>query len=257
MNIVVVVRMVPDLVYDLEIAGSGAALDAGSLRLRINEPDEHAIEQAILLKERDGGQVTVIAPEADGVDEVLFTAVARGADQLIRLTGGFEYGVNNHALARAFAGVIGGLNPDLVLTGVQAHDDLDGSLGPLLAGALGLPYVGYVSGVTVSGQTCTARKEYPGGLLARMDVRLPAVLGIQAADQPPRYVAVSRVRQAQKTAAIAESAVASLDPAGGAVITRMYRPEVGQRAIMLPGREDEIAARLIEIFDELGVLQAR
>ena len=253
MNIVVAVKMVPDLVEELEIAESGRALDTTWMRLMLNEPDDHAIEQAILLKERVGGEVTVVAPDMEGVDDVLFASVAKGADRLIKLAGDFE-NVNNHALARAFAGAVGGLQPDLVLTGVQAHNDLDGALGPLLAGMLGFPYVGYISGVTVNDGTCTARKEYPGGLVGEMDVQLPAVLGIQAAEEPPRYVAISRIRQAMKEAAIGEEAIADLDLSGGADISRMFQPESGQRATMLEGSEEEIAAQLIEIFEELGVL---
>jgi len=254
MNIVVAVKMVPDLVEELEIAESGRALDTTWLRLMLNEPDDHAIEQAILLKEHGGGEVTVVAPDVEGVDDVLFSAVAKGADRLIKLTGDFENDVNNHALARAFAGAVGGLQPDLVLTGVQAHNDLDGALGPLLAGVLGLPYVGYISGVTVSDGACTVRKEYPGGLVGEMAVRVPAVLGIQAAEEPPRYVAISRIRQAMKEAAVEEEAITNFDLSGGAAISRMFQPETGQRATMLEGSEEEIAAQLISIFEELSVL---
>ena len=254
MNIVVAVKMVPDLVEELEIADSGQSLDTTWLRMILNELDDHAIEQAILLKERGGGEVTVVAPDVEGVDDVLFSAVAKGADRLIKLTGDFETGVNNHALAHAFASVIDGLNPDLVLTGVQAHNDLDGALGPLLAAVLGFPYVGYISGVTPTNGTCTARKEYPGGLIGEMAVQLPAVLGIQAAEEPPRYVAISRIRQAMKAAAIEEQPITDLDLSGGATITRMFQPESGERAIMLEGSEDEIAAQLIDLFQDLSVL---
>ena len=253
MNIVVPVKLVPDLVEGIAIDPSGTALDATWLRLMLNEPDEHAVEQAILLKERIGGQVTVIAPDVPDVDDVLFTAAAKGADRLIKLTGSFER-VNNHALARAFAAVIAGLAPDLILTGVQAHNDLDGALGPLLAGALSMPYVGYVAGVSIVGNSCTIRKEYPNGLIGEMEVQLPAVLGIQAADQPPRYVAISKVRQAMKTVAIEEQPVAELDASGGPAVSRMFQPGSGQQATMIEGNAQEVAARLVAIFKELGVL---
>ena len=82
-NIVAIVKMVPDLVEELEINDDGTGLDRDWLRLIINEFDNHAIEQAILLKERNGGEVTVIAPEADGVEDMLFTTAAKGAVQYI------------------------------------------------------------------------------------------------------------------------------------------------------------------------------
>ena len=253
MNIVILVKLVPDLVEELTIDPNGVTLDTAWLRMIINEFDDHAIEQGILIKERGGGQVTVVAPDIEGVDDVLFTAAAKGADKLIKIKGEFT-GVNNHALARAFTATLKELQPDLVLTGVQANNDLDGSLGPLVAGCLEFPYVGYISGVSLGDGKSRVRKEYPGGLIAEMDVTLPAVLGIQAAEQPPRYVAVSKVRQMMKTSTIEERTVPNMDMAGGPSISRMFQAEAGQRATMLTGSPDEVATKLVGIFKELGVL---
>lgn len=254
MNIVVPVKLVPDLVEELTIDASGAALDTTWLRLIINEFDDHAIEQAVILKERNGGYLTIVSPSVEGVDDMLFTAAAKGADKLVKLSGDFEAGVNNHALARILAELFQDLKPDLVLTGVQAHNDLDGSLGALLAEYLQMPYVGYVSGVSVDAGKATVRKEYPGGLIAEMSITLPAVLGIQAAEQPPRYVAISKVRQMMKTVSIEEREVTSLDQSGSAVVSRIFQPESAEKAIMIEGDMDSVASRLISIFKELGVL---
>jgi len=254
MNIVIPIKFVPDLVEELAIDDSGAALDPAWLSLILSEFDNHAIEQGVLLKECHSGQVIIIAPEVEGADDVLFTAAAKGADQLIKLLGDFEEGVNNHALARVYADVIKTLQPDLVLTGVQAHNDLDGSVGPLLAQYLDMPYVGYVAGVVLDDGQVVVRKEYPGGLIGEMAVTLPAVLGIQATETPPRYVAFSKVRQAMQTATIEEQDAADLDLRGGPTVTRLFEPESGKRATMLEGEKDEVAARLVEIFKEIGVL---
>lgn len=254
MNIVVLLKLVPDLVEELTVDESGTSLERDWLRLIINEFDDHALEQAILLKEQYGGQVTVFSPDTDGTDDVLFAATARGADHVIKLSGDFDDGLNNHALARAINGMVRTVAPDLVLTGVQAHDDLDGSVGPLLAEYLNMPYVGYISGVSVNNGICSVRKEYPGGLLAEMEVKLPAVLGVQAAENPPRYVAISKIRQAMQTTTIDEKEVPELVSAGGPVIERMFPQESADRATMIEGDEEEVAARLIEIFRESGLV---
>jgi electron transfer flavoprotein beta subunit len=254
MKIAVPVKFVPDLVEELTIDSSGAALDTSWLRLIINEFDDHAVEQAILLKERGGGQVIVAMVEADGADDFLFASAAKGADQLIKLTGAFGSNSNNHALARVYADLLKELQPDLILTGVQAHNDLDGSVGPLLAEYLGMPYVGYVSGLTAADNKVTVRKEYAGGLIVEMEVKLPAVLGIQAAEKPPRYVAYSKIRQVMGTAKIEERAVADLDLSGGVTVSRMFQPEVAERATMIEGSVDEVAGKLVGIFKELGML---
>lgn len=254
MKIAVPVNMIPDLVEELSIAESGKALDMAWARLIINEFDDHAVEQAILLKEGSGGEVSVLGFDTDDLDDALFIAAAKGADQLIKLTGDFEEGLNNHARARVFAGVIQEMQPDLVLTGVQAHNDLDGQVGPILAELLGFPYVGYIAGVKVGGGKAIVRKEYPGGLIAEMEITLPAVVGIQASETPPRYVAFSKVRQAMKTASIKEMAVEVSDLSGGPEVGRMFLPEVAERATMIEGSVEEISTKLIEIFKEQGVV---
>ncbi len=254
MNIVIPVTLIPDLVEELTIDETGTALDLMWASLILNEFDNHAIEQGLLLKERFGGQVTVVAPDIEGADDVLFTAAARGAHRFIKLVGEFGSGANSHVLARAFTSTVEELNPDLVLIGVQAHNDLDGQVGPLLAEYLGFPYVGYIAGVAIGDGKATVQKEYPGGFVAEMEVVLPAVLGIQASEEPPGYVAFSKVRQAMKTATIEKRTVEVLDRSGAPAVTRMFQPEVGQRATMLEGEVEDIAAQLLEILDSAGVL---
>lgn len=253
-HIVVAAKLVPDLVEELEIADSGTALDMTWLRLIINEFDEHAIEQAILLKEKYGGEVTIVAPDMEGIDDVLFTAAAKGADRLIKLTGDFETGASNRSLAQAFTETVKGLQPDLILIGVQGNNDLDGSIGPFLAEYLGISYVGYIAGVSLEGDYIQVQKEYPGGLIGEVRVTLPAVLGIQAAEEPPRYVAVSKVRQMMKTATILQEEIPEFDTSTKLDVTRMYLPEASERALMIDGDEEEVAAKLVEIFKEIGVM---
>lgn len=254
MNIVVPVKIVPDLVEELAIDSGGTALDTSWLRLIINEFDDHAMEQAILLKEQAGGQVTVVMLEAEGVDDILFTAAAKGVDRLIKLQGEAGAPANNHALARALAGVVRELQPDLVLTGVQANNDLDGPVGPLLAEYLGMPYVGYVAGVKQSGDGVTVRKEYPGGLAAEMVIKTPGVLGIQAAEKPPRYVAVSKVRQAMQTAKIDARPCPALDQDGGLTPSRLYQPQPTEQATMIEGDVDTVAGKIVELLKNAGVM---
>jgi electron transfer flavoprotein beta subunit len=252
MKIVAPIKLVPDLVEELEFLPDASGLDLTSSRLMLNELDDHAIEQAILLKEESGGEVTVMGPDMEGVDDALFAAAAKGADHIIKLCGDYGSGINNHALARMYAKEIEEIAPDLVLTGVQAHDNLDGAMGPLLAALLGMPYVGYVAGVNLKPTGCTVRKEYPGGVVGVMNVQLPALLGIQAAEEPPRYLAISKVRQAMKRVSIEERAAGPLDASGAPEITRMYAPETAERAEMLSGDEGEIADQIIELLRERG-----
>jgi len=254
MNIAVLAKLVPDLVEEISIDSSGAKLDTEFARFIVNEFDDHAIEEAVLLKERLGGQVTVVAADDEGVDEVLFTAAAKGADRLIKLTGISAVETSNHALARVFADTLSELGPDLILTGVQAHNDLDGSVGALVAAMLELPYLGYVSAITAQDGQTVLQKEYPGGLIGEYQVPTPAVVGVQAGEQPPRYVAVSKVRQAMKSCSIEERSASVPEATSELPVERMYKPEPAEHATMLEGTPDEIAEKLVGVFKEVGVM---
>jgi electron transfer flavoprotein beta subunit len=255
MEIVVPVKQVPDLVEELEIDESGRALDRSFLRLKLNEFDEHALEEALLLKEQHGGKVTVVALDSEELDETLFTCLAKGADRTVKVTGEFADGVGSRTAAAILAQVIRDMPHDLILTGVQAADDRDGQLGPLLATVLGLPHVSVVTGVHVQGKLATINQEYAGGLMATMEVDLPAVFGIQAAQKPPRYVPVSKVRQAMKSSRIEEVEAPAVTAPAGSGIRRMYKPETGSRARMIEGTPEEQVNRLVALLKERGFVK--
>jgi electron transfer flavoprotein beta subunit len=254
MNILVLLKMVPDVVEELEVAGDGKSLDTSFLRTIINERDDHALEQAILLKERHGGKVTVVALDAPDIDDTLFATMAKGADRAVKITDAPE-GLTTQMAARLCGQAIGGLLPaDLVLTGVQALDDLDGLSAALVAQQLKVPYIGVVTGVTANGPTATVIKEFAGGVRGEFSVTLPAVLGVQAAEKPPRYVPVAKVRAVMKTNKI--ETVAAPGDAGAAQIDvrQLAKPVVSSHAEMLEGSPEEAAGKLVELLAQRGLL---
>src|SRR3989304_1480550 len=131
MNVLVLLRMVPDVVEELKVAPEGRTLDLQVLRMILSESDDHALEEALLLKERHGGTVAVLALDSPDIDDVLFTSLAKGADRAVKGTGS-ETGVAPRGVAHIFSQIIataGSLGPaDLILTGTQAIDELDGSV---------------------------------------------------------------------------------------------------------------------------------
>jgi electron transfer flavoprotein beta subunit len=255
MNIIVCLRQVPDLVEELELNDDGTDLNRDFLKYVVNEFDDWALEQALLLKEAHGGTVTVLALAQPEVDNSLFTALAKGADAAKKIEGDYANGVSSHTAAKLLANAIKAMPHDLILTGVQSAEDLDGQVSALLATYLGVPHVGVVTGVGVSGNTATVKKEFAGGVLAEFDVTLPAVLGIQAAKQAPRYAPVSKVRAMMKEKPIASESASDGGAANGLGVRRMFKPESGQHAEMIEGDTDAIVARVVEIFKERGILK--
>lgn len=259
MKILVLMRMVPDIVEELDVAPDGKSLDVEFLRLIVSERDDTALEQALLLKEEVGGSVVVIAPDAPEIDDVLFTALAKGVDRTVKVDG-VEGVAGTRALASVLAGTLAAipevLPADLILTGSQAIGDLDGMLAPLLARALGLPFVGLVNGVDVDDAVGVARvtKEFAGGVFGRFEVRLPAVLGIQGAAKPPRYVPIAKVRAAMASGRIDVVDAVSGPDLPAVEVAAMAKPEVSGGAEMLEGRPGELAVRLTELLAGRGLV---
>ncbi len=254
MNIVVAIKQVPDLVEELELNDSGTDLDREWLKFKVNEFDDHALEAALLIKDAHGANVTVIALDNGlDIDKALYSAAAKGADRVIKVTGDFEGYVSTHKAAKALAGVIGTLGADLVMTGVQAVDDRDGQLAVLLAHQLGVPHVTVVTDIQVNDTSATVHKEYGGGMIGEFTVDFPAVLGIQAAAETPRYVPVAKVRRAMKSTNIEEIGGDGSGASAGTEVTKMYKPETGQGAEMLSGSAEDVAAKIVEIIRSKGI----
>jgi len=252
MKIAVVMKQVPDLAEDLEIADNGAELDRDEVSLVLNEFDDHALEEALQLKEATGGSVTAFALGTEEIDEVLYTALAKGADAAVKVGDFEDRPVDSHAGARALAEAIAAGSFDLVLTGVQALDDIDGWRAPLLATYMGIPHLSVVTHIAPADGGVTVSQEYAGGVTAEFDVSFPAVLGVQAARAVPRYAPVSKVRQAMQSATL-EEVEAAEGKGSGTRVRRLYAPPATGHAEMLTGKADEVAERLAEIFRERGL----
>ncbi|MFQ5922077.1 MAG: electron transfer flavoprotein subunit beta/FixA family protein [Anaerolineales bacterium] len=255
MNIVVPIKQIPSLIDELELNADGTNLDFDTIDFVLNEFDEHAIEQALLVKEASGGSITVLGVDLiDELDPILHTALAKGADKAAKVVGDFEPGMDSHTQASLLSQAIKHLGPDIVLTGVQAADDIDGQIGPMLAAHLDMPYVGVVADVRVDGATATVLKEFSGGVMAEYEVQLPMVVGVQAASQPPRYAPISRVRQVAKTAAIEEFELTVEPDGSGISLRRMAKPVAAAHAEMIEGEAEQVASRILDLIRERGLL---
>jgi len=261
MNILVLMRMVPDVVEELEVAADGKSLDTEFLRMIVNESDDHALEEALILKERHGGKVTVVALEAPEVDDALFNALAKGADRALKIVGA-EGRPSTALAAKIFSetmrGVAGLMPADLILTGTQAIDDLDGLIAPLVSHHLDLPFIGIVTTVAVdsAANVVTAAREFPNSVRGEFEAPLPAVLGIQAAEKPPRYVPVAKVRAMMKSAKLETAPVPEIaaDGESFAEVLQMAKPVSAGHAEMIGGTAEEAAEKVCEILAAAGRL---
>ncbi|MCX7880017.1 MAG: electron transfer flavoprotein subunit beta/FixA family protein [Ignavibacteria bacterium] len=259
MNLIVFLKMVPDTVEELKIASDGKTLDPDWLRMKANENDEHAVEEAVILKEKYGGTVTLVTLDAPEVDEAIYTALAKGCDKAVKILGDWQ-NFTSPAIAEVFAKYLKENNlidsKTLILTGSQATDDIEGELVYYLGEYLELPVYGVVTYVQYNENknNILIRKEFSGGLRGEFEVELPAVLGIQAAENPPRYVPIAKIRAMMKSANIEELEFTQDFASKGIEIEKLYEPEVAGKAVMLEGNPEEIATKIVEILTDKGLI---
>ena len=254
MNIAVAVRLMPKAGDELEVAVSGTDIDRELVEMVISEFDDQALEEAVLLKEATGATVTAVGLRAEGIEQALRVAYARGADRVVVVDAGDIDPFDSRTAALAFAEALRELAPDLVLVGVQTPCDLFGQTAPYLAVALGWPQANVIVGVSVADGTARVTQEYAGGRLAVLGLPLPSVVGVQSASAPPRYVSMSRLRQAMTEASTETLAVSVAAPAGASTLVSLSRPEPQTGATMLDGDGEQVAERIIAILRERGAL---
>jgi electron transfer flavoprotein beta subunit len=254
MNIAVAVRLMPNLGDELEVDPSGIDIDRELVEMVINEFDDQALEQAVLIKEATGATVTAVGMRGDGIEQALQVAFARGADRVMVVEAGEIDPYDSPTAALAFAQAFRELAPDLVLIGVQTPYDVFGQAAPQLAVALDWPQANVVVGVTATDKSARVLQEYAGGRVAVLDLQLPAVVGVQSSSSPPRYVSMSRLRQAMTQASPETLEVSVQTPAGGFKLVSLDRPEPQIGATMLEGDAEQVAAEIVAALRERGVL---
>ena len=256
MRIVVPIKAVPDLVEEIDLTSDETDIDREFLKFVVSEWDAQALEEALLVKDATGAEVVAVGLASDpDIDQALYTALAKGADSAVKVTGGDAQTTLTGDRAALLAGYLTAEPADLVMTGVQAADDLDGQLPPMLAAHLGQPHVSVVVAVEAADGGVTVRQEFAGGRVHELKVDLPAVIGVQAARQAPRYAPISRIRQAMQAGALREVAA---DPAASApapLVRRMFRPEQTSHAEMLTGSADDVAEAIADLLRERGLVK--
>jgi len=255
MRILVPVKQVPDLVEELELNDDGTDVDREFLKFVLSEWDDQAVEEALLVKEATGGEVVVVGFGDPDVELSLYTALAKGADKAVNLTGLGEGWIDSHTRAATLAGWLSGQDVDLVLAGVQAVDDLDGQLPALLGPMLGWPHAGVVISVEGKDNTIQVSQEFGGGKSARLEIKLPAVVGVQAARAPARYASITRIRQAQQAGGIEEVTVSPAGSGAGIEVRRLFAPEKAGHAEMLTGSPEDVADRILDLIRSKGLLK--
>ncbi|MDD3474133.1 MAG: electron transfer flavoprotein subunit beta/FixA family protein [Syntrophaceae bacterium] len=262
MKIIACMKWIPDTSEaELSIASGGKDIKKDDLDYDLNDWDRFAIEEAVQLKEKYEGAVTVVSVAPEDAEEMLRECLARGADEAFQIWNDSFEGSDGFVVAKALAEFIKKRPFDLVLTGTLAEDDGGGQVGGMLAAMLGVPSATLVSRIEISDGKAKFRRELEGGLYENVEMGLPAVISVATGLNEPRFVSIRAVR---KVASV-DIPTVDLDELGmnenqvgmegsKIVIEKVYLPPEGEGAEIIKGSTEEAAARLAEILKEKGVL---
>jgi electron transfer flavoprotein beta subunit len=193
MKFVAVIRQVPDSESKLKI--DGGKVDLSSATLILDQMDEYAVEEALRLQEKHGGETLVVALGPERFEEAVRTALAMGIDRAIHLV--HENYLDPVSQAEALANVLAAESPSLVLTGGQQADWDSQALGATVAEALGWPIITWTTQLELEGESAKAKHDLDEGAeLVR--VQLPAVFTCHQGLNEPRYPTLPGIMKAKR-----------------------------------------------------------
>ncbi len=245
MNIIVCIKQVP--AKDAPLAINGNWIKEADIGFEMNEPDTYALEEALRLKEKHGGEVVVLSFGPERVKQTIKEALAKGADRAIHIVDDNFAQLDPLGTAKVLAAAIGKEKADLILTGLQSDDHGFGQTGVLLAALLDLPHATIIMQIDVQDGKMKLKRELEAGWFQWIECPLPAVLSIQSGINKVRYATLKGIMAAKKkeiAVVTRESLGVSIEPTEK--IEKIYVPVKTKKTEFLTGTAKEVAAKLVE-----------
>ncbi len=262
MEILVCVRRVPDMSEnEIELDSSGKDIKRDDLVYSVNEFDNYAVEEAIRIVDKLGGNVTVVTIGDEEDEEVLRREMAMGAKNGVLISDEAFAGSDARGVATILAAFVKKGKYDLVLTGAQAEAG-GAQVGGMLAAMLDYPFASLVNSVEVLEGKLKVSREIAGGNREMNEIDLPCVLSIQTGINEPRYVGIRGIKQvASVPIPTPNASELGIDRASvGQTAARVKRldyflPAIGKGAEMLSGSREENVEQVIELLRAKGGLK--
>jgi electron transfer flavoprotein beta subunit len=247
MKIVVAIKQVPVRDSQLRIDAGQRWIQEDDLSYEINEPDAYALEEALQLKEKHGGEVVALCAGPERAAQTIREALAKGADRAIHIEDENLKQLDTLGVATLLARAVKAENPDLILTGLQSDDLGYGQTGVVMAELLGLPHSTIIMQVEVQAGSIKVKRELENGWFQHIEMPLPAVLTIQSGINKLRYATLMGIKKA-KTKEIRRVTVGDIGaaPAATATFERVYVPQKSKQTQLFEGDAKKAAAQLVE-----------
>jgi len=256
MKIAVCIKQVPTREWQPRLNDDKTWIREADASFEMNEPDAYALEEALRLKEKHGGEVVVCSAGPSRVAQVIREALARGADRAIHVEDDGLASADGFVTSAALAGAMRDEQFDLVLTGLQSDDQGFAQVGVILAEKLGLPHATIIMEVEVTDASrgLRVKRELEGGWFQWVAMPLPAVLTIQSGINQLRYATLKGIMAAKK------KEIRKAAPAAGAAakqkIVSLYVPEKAKKTQIIGGSPAEAAKELVKkLREEARVIQ--
>jgi electron transfer flavoprotein beta subunit len=253
MKIAVCIKQVPTREWQPRLNDDKTWIREADASFEMNEPDAYALEEALRLKEKHGGEVVVCSAGPSRIAQVIREALARGADRAIHVEDDALAGADAFVTSAALAAAMQDEKFDLVLTGLQSDDQGFAQVGVIMAEKLGLPHATIIMEVNVDGSALRVKRELEGGWFQWVAMPLPAVLTIQSGINQLRYATLKGIMAAKKKEIRKAPHVAS---AAKQKIVSLYVPEKGKKTQLIGGTPAEAAKELVRrLREEARVIQ--
>jgi len=248
MKIVVAIKQVPARDSQLRVDSSAHWIEEDDLTYEINEPDAYALEEALQLKEKHGGEVVALCAGPARAAQTIREALAKGADRAIHIEEDNLGAFDPLAAAKLLAAALKSEAPDLILTGLQSDDFGYGQTGVILAELLGLPHGTIIMQVEKQDNGIRVKRELEDGWFQHVEMPLPALLTIQSGISKLRYATLMGIKKAKtkeiRRVTASDLGVASTNPS--IQLSRVYLPERTKQTQLFDGSPKEAAAKLVE-----------
>jgi electron transfer flavoprotein beta subunit len=249
MKIIVAIKQVPERDTQIRIDATGKWIEESGLQYALNESDAYALEEALQLKEKHGGEVVVLTAGPERVGPTIREALAKGADRGLHIDCNDLGSRDALGVARLLAAAVKPENPDLILTGLQSDDLGQGQTGVIVAELLGLPHSTLILHVEKTETGLTVKRELEEGWFQMIELPTPAVLTIQSGGNKLRYatlMGIKRAKTKEVRAVPASEFAMAVVAAPVVVLERVALPQKQKSTQMLPGTPKEAAVALVE-----------
>ena len=248
MKIAVCIKQVPTREWHPRLNDAGTWIRDQDASFEMNEPDAYALEEALRLKEKHGGEVVVCSGGPTRVAQVIREALARGADRAIHVEDEGLASADAFVTSEALAGAMKDETFDLILTGLQSDDQGLAQVGVILAEKLGLAHATIIMEVQAEGQRLRVKRELEGGWFQWVEMPLPAVITIHSGINQLRYATLKGIMAAKRKDIRKAAAPAALAPRQK--IVRLYIPEKAKKTQIIGGSAAEAAKELVRRLRE-------